>query len=340
MNDINSDNGMDVIGNIIMTYRSHPSIIKIKENVIICNIFEYKNVTSEEIEKEIYQLNPKKACARTIYQPTTNDIVSPDLSYIYNTSKNAQTYPLSLNVSDVTPIYKAKEKNLLKNYRPVSLIPIVSKLFERNMFDQISSNIENFLSPYLFGYKKGQSTEQCLIIMIEAWKKAINNKGAVGAILTDLSKAFDCLNHNILIAKLEAYGFGNAALKFIHDYLKERKQRTKVNGSFSSWLELICGVHQGSILGTLLFNIFINDLFLVPDKTKIANYAGDYSTYTVKEAVDEMLKILETETTIDLNWFKSNEMKSNDDKCHLIVANNDNVSVSLGNEIIESSNPV
>ena len=123
-------------------------------------------------------------------------------------------------------------------------------------------------------------------------------------------------------------------------YLKDRKQRTKVNGSFSSWLELICGVPQGSILGPLLVNIFINDLFLVLDKTEIANYADDNSTYTVKETVGEMLKILETETTIVLNWFKLNEMKSNNDRCHLIVANNDNISVSLGNEIIESSNSV
>ena len=155
------------------------------------------------------------------------------MSNIYNTSKNDQKYPISLKVADVTPIHKSKEHFLLKNYRPVSLIPIVSKLFERNMFDQISTYIEKFLSPYLFGCRKGHSTEQCLIIMIETWKTSLNKKGAAGAILTDLSKAFDCLNHDLLIAKLEAYGFSKAALKFIYDYLKDRKQRTKVNGSFS-----------------------------------------------------------------------------------------------------------
>ena len=342
IHDMDSDYIMDDVDKIIIKYRSRPSILKIKENVIISNKFEFKNVTSEEIEKEIIQLNPKKACVENDIPIKvlvgTYDIVSQHLSEIYNTSKNEKKYPLSLKVADVTPIHKSKEKFLLKNYRPVSLIPIVSKLFKRNMFEQISSYIENFLSPYLFGYGKGHSTEQCLIIMIETWKKAINNKGAAGAILTDSSKAFDCLNHDLLLTKLEAYGFGKAALKFIHDYLKDRKQRTKVNGSFSTWLAVICGVPQGSILGPLLFNIFINDLFLFLGKTKIANYADDNSTYTVNETFDEMLKILETETTIVLNWFKFNEMKSNDDKCHLIVANNENVSVSLGNEIIESNN--
>ena len=94
----------------------------------------------------------------------------------------------------------------MKNYRSVSLLPIVSKLFERNMYNQILAYIDKFLSPYLFGFRKGHSTEQCLIIMLEAWKEALDEKKNAGAILTDLSKAFDCLNHDLLTAKLRAYG--------------------------------------------------------------------------------------------------------------------------------------
>ena len=102
------------------------------------------------------------------------------------------------------------------------------------MSNQILSYIHKFLSPYLFGYRKGHSTEQCLTLMLETWKKAIDNKGKAGAILTDLLKAFDYLNHDLLIAKLEACGFDKAALTFIKDYFKNRKQRTKVKGSYST----------------------------------------------------------------------------------------------------------
>ena len=177
--------------------------------------------------------------------------------------------------------------------------------------------------------------------MIEMWKKALDNRKCAGAILTDQSKAFDCLRHDLLIAKLEAYGFDKSALLFIQDYLKSRKQRTKVNGAYSTWRDLKRGVPQGSILGPLLFNIFINDIFYFLSKAKIANYADDNSTYSIAGNVEYLLDTLEKESTTVLNWFKMNEMKSNDDKWHSIVANADIVFIShLNNEFIESEDSV
>ena len=143
-------------------------------------------------------------------------------------------------MADVAPVHKKEAKNNL----PVSLIPVVSKLLEKNIYDEIIDFIEKSLSPYLFGFRKRHSTEQCLLVMLEAWKKALGEKCTAGAILTDLSKAFDCLNHDLLIAKLNAYGFILDSLKFIRSYLRGSKQRTKVGSEFSKWLEIKSGIPQ------------------------------------------------------------------------------------------------
>ena len=276
----------------------------------------------------------------------TNDIVSGYLSEIYNNSKIIEKYPNSLKTADVTPIHKEKERTLKKNYRPVSILPIISKLFEGNMNEQMSTYIEKYLSPYLFGYRKGHSAQHCLLVMIEMWRKALDEQKVADAILTDLSKAFDCLSHDLLIAKLEAYGFDKSALKFIYDYLKNRMQRTKVSGSYSSWRELLSGVPQGSILGPLLFNIFINDIFFFLDKTKIANFADDNTTYAIENDIMVLLNTLESETINVLDWFQINEMKPNQGKCHLLIADinhryySSNSYIYLDNAFVEDEKSV
>ena len=111
--------------------------------------------------------------------------------------------------------------------------------------------------------------------MLEKWKRSVDSGKAFGALLTDLSKAFDCLDHELLIAKLNAYGFSLPALRLIHDYLSHRKQRTRVDNSYSEWLAVMFRVPQGSILGPLLFKNFSADLFLIHSDIDIANFADN-----------------------------------------------------------------
>ena len=151
-----------------------------------------------------------------------------------------------------------------------------------------------------------------------------------------ISKAFDCLNHQFLIA----CGFGKEPLNFIYNYLYNRNQRTKVKSKYSTWREIKFGVPQGSILGPLPFNIFLNDIFLFVENTKITNYADDNTPYAIESSIEKLIKSLEHDTTLLLNWFQANEMKPNNDKCHLIIINHENNVISIGNEEITGSKSV
>ena len=172
-------------------------------------------------------------------------------------------------------------------------------------------------------------------------EKAIDSGKLAGALLTDLSKAFDCLNHELLIAKLEAYGFNQLSLSYIYSYLSDRKQRTKVNNSFSEWCNISSGVPQGSILGPLLFNLYINDIFYFVNKCNIANYADDTTPYSEDTTIDALLNSLETDTDTLIKWFSDNYLQLNADKCHLLISkHNKDIFINVDEEVIECSSSV
>ena len=127
------------------------------------------------------------------------------------------------------PYTKKEKKDKKENYRPVSILPTLSKCFEKCIFSQMSAYFDEIFSKYQYGFRKGYSTKQCLLALIEKWKAAVEKGKVFGALLTDLLTAFHCLNHELLIAKLNGCGFTLPALKLVHDYLSDRKQRTRVN---------------------------------------------------------------------------------------------------------------
>ena len=154
--------------------------------------------------------------------------------------------------ADVIHIHKKNSKFDIENYRPVSILPVLSKIYEKCIFDQMYSYFNQILSKHQCGFRQGQSTKNNLLLMVEKLKKSLDNSGVAGMLLTGLWKVFDCLRHHLLIAKLAAYGFYQPSRCFIFSCLSGRTQRTKVNNAYSSYIDIKYGVLQGSILGTLL----------------------------------------------------------------------------------------
>ena len=155
----------------------------------------------------------------------------------------------------------------------------------------------------------------------------------------DLSKAFDCVNHGLLIAKLSAYGLNVDALQLIRSYLSNRQQRVKINSSFSDWKEIKIGVPQGSVLGPLLFNVFVNDIFWFSHRTKICNYADDTTIFACHPDLDTIIKQLEEDSSVLVKWFSDNFLKLNDDQCHLMILGDKSTetTISIGNSRINES---
>ena len=165
----------------------------------------------------------------------------------------------------------------------------------------------------------------------------------VGTILLDLSKAYDCLPHDLLIAKLAAYVVQEKGLQLIYNYLKNRQHRVKIGSTVSEWLEIIIGVPQGSILGPLLFNIFINDIFLFVNDALICNFADDNTLYACDNTVDIVARKLESDMTNILSWFQANSMSANSSKFQLMflgLKRNINLCLEINGKILLPSKSV
>ena len=281
----------------------------------------------------------------------------------------------------MSPVFKKKGKTFVENYRPVSVLPTVSTIFERTIQKQISDYIGKILSPFLCGYRKCFSTQYALLTIIKRWKFCLDKKGFAGALLMDLSKAFDTINHKLLIAKLHAYdfstdvlevllsylqdrwqivkinttfsswtqllqgvpqGFSTDALEVLLSYLQNRWQIVKINTTFSSWTQLLQGVSQGSVLGPVLFNIYINDIFFALKAVDICNSADDTTPFVCDSNLKTALETLEHNSEPAIGWFETNYIKLNTDKCHLLISGNKNEQMwaKLDRDIVWESNDV
>ena len=224
-----------------------------------------------------------------------------------------------MKIANITPAHKKDESTDKENYRPVSVLPLLPKVFERLLYDQLSEYLEKYLSTLLYGFRKAHSTQHVLFKLLQRWQEELDKSDFIGTILMDLSKAYDCLPRGLLVAKFEAYGIDKTGLNLIHNYLLNREQRTKINSAYSDWYDIVKGVPQGSILGPLLFNLFVNDLFLFFERTNICNSADDNTIYSCQNDLKTILEDPRYDMVTLLRWFKENSMKANSKKFQFMI---------------------
>ena len=188
-----------------------------------------------------------------------------------NTCTEKIEFPDKLKTADMTPAFKKDDRDEKSNYRPVSILSILSKVYEKCLNKQTKNYMENILPNFKYGFRRGFIVQQCLIGMIEKAKRVMDKGGHFSALLTDLSKAFNCLPRDLIIAKLDAYDFKNEFF-------------LKINSSFSFFQNIINGVPQGSLLGPLLFNICFTSIFLFRP-TEIARYVDGNTPYATGDYI-------------------------------------------------------
>ena len=341
----NDRSEQDPIDKIIYKFKSHPSIVQICKDRTSKNTFSFTHICPLETYQVIMGLNQKKSTSGPISTKTLKiaaKVICTPLTDCFNVAISDGVFPDELKLANVVPVFKKGDSTVKANYRPISILPSLSKVLEKILFNRMSSFFEGVLSKFLCGFRKSYSTQHALLNLLKHWQESLDKKDIVGTVLMDLSKAFDSLPHDLLLAKLAAYGFDKTSLRLLNCYLSNRKQRTKIGSSFSSWLEIILGVPQGSILGPLLFNIFINDLLSVIQKTRICNFADDNTIYSFASSTEAVISNLKYDLIHVLSWFSSNELVANPNKFQLMLLGTDktDTQMNVNGFIIDQSDSV
>jgi hypothetical protein len=256
----------------------------------------------------------------SIMKSSIASIATP-LSFLINSSFCTGIFPHALKIGKLCPVFKAGDKTLLSNYRPISILPSFSKLYEKCIHNRLTSYLEanQILTTCQYGFRKNHSTHMAITDLYDNISMAIDNNEFVLSVFVDLAKAFDTIDYDILYTKLSYYGIRGITLELFKSYLTSRKQYVYSSGVSSDLLNVTHGVPQGSILGPLLFIIYINDIVKCSSVLRLLLFADDTTLLNSNKDFNKLINCTNTELTLIADWFKANKLSINVDKtCYVL----------------------
>ena len=315
MNDYFSTAGTDLAKNIEETENSLLSgKYQIKNSAAN---FRFRPIMIQDIREAVAKLTNSKSFGTDTISSYFLKLALPflenSIAMLFNISLETSIFPMLWKISRVAPIYKEGDKSEKSNYRPISVLPVISRLFERLVYDQLYKhlNSNNLLAKEQSGFRTLHSTLTCLLKSTDDWYSSLDKGQLVGLVLIDLKKALDTVDHNILCQKLEHYGLQGRELTWFKSYLSNRKQYCSINGAESELMDINIGVPQGSCLGPLLFLLYINDLPQAVKNSKVAMYADDTSISYRSDDIHKLQEAMNKDLTTVAEWLKGNKLSLN-----------------------------
>jgi len=287
-----------------------------QSNLSSSDTFDIPTLTVLEVAALISKLNNKKSMdpnnLNSMILKLSLPYIVDSLAYVYNLSITNNVFPSVFKIAKVIPIPKTKDTCKLDNYRPISILSILSKPLERHIHTHLLRYVEekNLFHPYQSGFRPKHSCHTALTRLCDTWLNAINNHEMVGTVFLDLRKAFDLVDHTILLDKLLHYFQKGSSVSFFASYLSDRRQAVYLNGSYSNQGIVKCGVPQGSILGPILFGLYINDLplHLNPQHAVLDLFADDSTLQTSSSDISTINNVLQESILNISDWCNTNRM--------------------------------